>query len=268
MSIALKPLVTSVVQAGYRFYEDGTETGATALAAQDTAPTVDVSSGDANLGLRMRLQSNSLVDLPGTDDWQLQSEKNASGTWVNVAPAVVLADTYPSSNYANSGAISSTIPRNGQSFLGNGAKLTRVGFWMNKSGTPDGTVVAHLYAHSGTFGTSGLPSTLLASSTTLLQSVDLPTTAGWVYFDFDGTVTLTNGTPYCIAAATTCTVSNAVLMGIDNSTPTHAGGYVWFDTSWHVVAGQDLLFEAYTEGTPPPAVPYDSPSLTAWSGHH
>ena len=39
-----------------------------------------------NLGLRVRLQEGNAGNVPATDDWQLQWEKNASGTWTNAAP--------------------------------------------------------------------------------------------------------------------------------------------------------------------------------------
>ena len=81
------PLPPAITQAAYRFYADGTETGATALAAQDTGYTADTSGGDVNLQLRVRLQSTNAVAVPATDDFQLQWEKNTSGTWSDVTSA-------------------------------------------------------------------------------------------------------------------------------------------------------------------------------------
>ena len=57
-------IAPAVTQAAYRFYADGTETGATALAAQDTGYTADVTAGDVNLQLRLRLQSTSAAAIP------------------------------------------------------------------------------------------------------------------------------------------------------------------------------------------------------------
>ena len=82
--------------------------------------------------------------------------------------------------------IASTVPRGGQSFLGNG-KLVRVEFYISKSSTPNGTVAARLYASDGTFGTSGLPTgALLAVRTTLSttrRSTSRPRRGG-CHFDF------------------------------------------------------------------------------------
>ena len=76
----------AITQAAYRFYADGTETGSTAFAGQDTGYTADTSSGDVNLQVRTRLQSTTAVAVPATDDWQLQWEKTP-GT-------ATLADSY------------------------------------------------------------------------------------------------------------------------------------------------------------------------------
>jgi hypothetical protein len=72
----------AVTQAAYQFYADGTETASVALAAQDTAPTVDATR-DVGIQLRVRLQSTTTAAIAATDDFQLQYEKNSSGSWVN-----------------------------------------------------------------------------------------------------------------------------------------------------------------------------------------
>jgi len=99
----------AVTQAAYRFYADGTETGATALAAQDTAPTVDLSSADENLALRVRLQETAGGTVPATDDFQLQWEKNSSGTWVDVGTGTSTVSGYASANLTDGGATTSRL---------------------------------------------------------------------------------------------------------------------------------------------------------------
>lgn len=79
----------TITQASYRFYDQGTESGSVALAAQDTPRNGDITNGDGIGQLRVRLQSTNTGVIAATDDWQLQYEKNASGTWVNVPSAVV-----------------------------------------------------------------------------------------------------------------------------------------------------------------------------------
>ncbi len=71
----------AITQAAYRFYDDGTESGSTALAAQDTAHTVDVSSGNVDTHLRIRLQETAGGDATSSHQYNLQYELNASGAW-------------------------------------------------------------------------------------------------------------------------------------------------------------------------------------------
>jgi len=89
--ITNEPLFT---QAAFRFYEDGTESGSTAIDTQDTNITRDVSGGDSNLQLRVRLQETNAVIALTTDDYQLQYELNDSASWENVDQTTSLTATY------------------------------------------------------------------------------------------------------------------------------------------------------------------------------
>ena len=78
----------AVTQAGYQFFDQGAESTSVALAPQNTAIIGNLATGDAIGQLRMLLQSTNAAPVPATDDWQLQWEKNASGTWTSVGPVV------------------------------------------------------------------------------------------------------------------------------------------------------------------------------------
>ena len=75
--------------------------------------------------------------------------------------------------------------------------LTRAAFWLKKVGAPTGNITAKLYAHTGTYGVSSLPGTLLATSNSVDVST-LPTSVGRVDFYFSGTYSLAAGTPYIV----------------------------------------------------------------------
>src|SRR5262245_53826711 len=77
----------SLTQAAYRIYDDnGSESAATALAAQDTSfVTTNNYGSDCFFHLRVRLQSTTAVDVASTDDFQLQYDKNSAGSWTNVS---------------------------------------------------------------------------------------------------------------------------------------------------------------------------------------
>ena len=82
MTVALLPPDPTFTQDAFRFYEDGTESGSTATAAQSTNVTRDV-NGDSNIALRVRLQETAGSTALTTDDYQLQYSLN-SGTYTNV----------------------------------------------------------------------------------------------------------------------------------------------------------------------------------------
>ena len=268
---------TGGVDLMFRVYANpSNEATSTALAAQDTAYTADTSSGDVNLQVRVRLQSTNAAPPVATDDWQLQWEKNTSGTWNNVT-ADLLADGYPDTNNSLADAIWVTAggtPSRGQTFLGNGQRLTRVGWWLASGGSPGtgltGTLSADLYAHTGTFGLTGVPTgTALATATTTVNAAVLTTTLTWFYFDFDRSLTLTNSTPYVVVLTVTGGNSDDfqryVRVSTDNTSPTHPGNAVRFISgAWGAQSGVDTIFALYTgaAAAPTTVVPYASANLT------
>jgi hypothetical protein len=249
--------------AAYRVY-----TGAAALAAENTAYTADVTAGDVNLLVRTRLQSTNAGVIAATDDWQLQREKNASGTWNNVVGSAVeaLSDNYGSANRDDFGNIVSSASFWAQSFTGDGSFLTRAGLYLSKAAAPTGQLRMELWTHSGVFGTSGVRGSLLATSTT---TTDLSTlTAGtyaWRYVTFAGTFQLVAGTNYVLVgqpvAGAVIDSTNQVLFGCDVSAPTHPGNAQNGSTGL-AVPGTDLCFEVYTTPSVGTVVPYNSPNLT------
>lgn len=67
----------------WRSYDsDGGEAASTALAAQDTAADVDVSSGDKAFQLRARVDETGGASGSTMDDYRIEYEKNDSATWV------------------------------------------------------------------------------------------------------------------------------------------------------------------------------------------
>lgn len=67
----------------YRWYGTGTQSGAAALAAQDTALDLDVSGGDVIVVLRVRVQERGGTHGATTDDWVLQVNAKGEG-WLNL----------------------------------------------------------------------------------------------------------------------------------------------------------------------------------------
>jgi hypothetical protein len=133
-------------------------------------------------------------------------------------------------------------------------KLTSCKFSLMKVGSPVGNLKADLYAHSGTYGSTSVPTgNALATSSNSVAMASLSASAYALFtFTFDGTYTLTYGTNYCIVvyaadATTLDTTTNYILCGEDASSPGHGGnegGYgssTWYYSSPSV----DMCFYVY-----------------------
>jgi hypothetical protein len=257
----LQPVPPSQIsQASYRFYDDGAESTSNALAPQDSAYSADLSAGNVPLQLRVRLQSTTVEDVLATDQFLLQSEKNGSGTWRSVGG---LADNYPEYNAGTQVTYFTAGQGHGQSFTGDGGLLTRAAFWMGTTLSPPGNLTAVVYAHTGTFGTASGVGTGSPLATSTPRSAALPNAYQWQYFDFDGTLTLANGTPYVIVVMldTTGDASNTVNMRVDNTVPSHPGIKQTLSAgAWTASAGSDAIFRIYSAGAH--VGPFDSANLT------
>ena len=262
-TINVTQTLPAVTQAAYRFYADGTEAGSTAVAAQGSSYTADVTTGDVNTQLRVRLQSTTTADLPVMDDWQLQWEKNTSGTWTNVTSGVV--SSYDEANDFSTTIFSSTAASRmiGQTFLGDGSKLQQARFYGSRIGSPTGNTEARLYAHTGTFGSSGIPTGAVLATSTPIDVTTISTTNGWIVFNFDGTFTLANGTAYCIVwvPPPTSTGANAVQYNSDSTSPTHPGNLVRHDGSSWLFSANDVIHAVHAAAAAV-VVPYASTNLT------
>lgn len=84
IAAAFKPLRT-FNQTEAAFYEDGTETGSVVIDSGADSITRDVTAGDSNLQLRIRIQETSGVGGSAADTYQLQYEIDDSGIWEDVA---------------------------------------------------------------------------------------------------------------------------------------------------------------------------------------
>lgn len=180
----------------------------------------------------------------------------------SVAPILIsfqgnLDDNYPSSNNSTSTQFGSGANKFvGQSFTPSvGKRLSRVGFYLRKAGSPTGTMVAKLYAHTGTYGTSSLPTgTVLATSNEWDVSLG---TAGFsmVYFDFSTPVDLTAGTQYVVGLETSSGdgVTNYIDLSLDSTSPTHGGNTIGSTdlATYTAYSAYDTIFYSYMSMTMP-----------------
>lgn len=144
-----------------------------------------------------------------------------------------------------------------QSFTGDGKALYSVKLYLSKTGTPTGNAHVDIYAHSGTFGTSSVPtgSVLATSSNFDVSTLTGTPTLYEILFTGANKITLTNATKYVWAfVSNNGNASNFVNIGIDITSPTHGGNWGdHFGGTWNAVAGGDLIFYVYGEAVGPTA---------------
>ena len=142
-----------------------------------------------------------------------------------------------------------TVIGQAQSFA-NGANaqyLTRLRVKMKQTGSPTGNVTAKLYAHSGTFGSSSIPTGAALATSVTFDAAILTTS----YLEYEIAFT----TQYEMAASTNYVVSveHAAIDGSNYvnvqglaSSGTHAGNRSQLVSStWTATAGDDLYFKVY-----------------------
>lgn len=166
--------------------------------------------------------------------------------------SIVVLGNYGEANYDTYSNIQGFS--RGQTFTSPGGAyaLKRCSFWMRRSGnTITGTphVRAKLFAHSGTYGSTGVPTgSALSVSGDILQAGLSSASLGWVEFTFSSPYTLSPNTQYCIVIESDADATGGLYVGYDASSPTHAGNY--FDNaggSWAYNAGRDVIFKAIGE---------------------
>ena len=145
--------------------------------------------------------------------------------------------------------LSDTLTGIGQSFLGTGDSLGSIIFSARKLNSPTGTAYAKVYAHSGTFGTSSVPT---GAALAVSDGVDLTDISGSFgvltppfYFSGANQITLANGTPYVLTIE--FTPQAGTFLNPLNSSPTSVGPgnfCYFFGGSW-AAASFDLVYYLY-----------------------
>jgi hypothetical protein len=129
-----------------------------------------------------------------------------------------------------------------QSFTGTGIALTDVVFKVIKTGSPTGSCYAKLYAHSGTFGSTSVPTGAALATSDAYDVSTVPTSATDITLHFSTPYTCVNGTYYVIAFSNTNTNSTNNIGCYYNTPSAHAGNAAYYDTSWHYVGSYDTYF--------------------------
>jgi phage minor structural protein len=175
---------------------------------------------------------------------------------------IILVDSYGESKFTGNAYILYSTGNNivAQSFTGKSGYLKSAKFYLKKFSYPTGNAVAKLYAHSGTFGISSVPTgAALATSSNFDVSTLSRTSLQLINFDFDGTYELIDGTKYCISIEYSGGDSSHFIYAcIDNTYLEHAGNLSHFAPTydWFIEQYVDCIFYVYAEEI----TPYVEPS--------
>lgn len=178
-----------------------------------------------------------------SDDFRATTSSQLNGT-----PNQAI-DSYSESNFGgNINDFNTTYHYHGQSFANTSKiSLTSAEFYINRTGSPTGNIVAAIYAHDGgTFGSTGKPtgSTLAVSDNVDVSSIS--TSKALVSFAFSGLnrIILLASTNYFVIlqeVGVTADASNRIVIGYDSTSATHAGSMVRSSdgSSWTVLTSNN-----------------------------
>jgi hypothetical protein len=206
-----------------------------------------VSSG--TMSILIKKQTVSITSLRGYGSTlAISVKKQTMAITGQTRSDLTLIASYSESNQNYNGALA-TGQKLGQSVMGIGESMPLCKFYLKREGTGGGgNFIAKVYAHSGTFGTSSVPtgSSLVDSNPVAVSTLGLAYTL--ISFIFDTPYTLANGTPYVIVLDFTGTTSggNQPVFGAKSGNPHGAGNdCLYYDGAWHANASVGLCYYLY-----------------------
>jgi len=144
------------------------------------------------------------------------------------------------------GPIGTDVLAYAQSFTGDGTILKSVKWYLKDSGSAVGNIYAKIYAHSGTYGTSSVPTGSVLATSDAIDASTLSSSYELIEFNFSGgeQITLTNGTYYCVSIEHTGQDpwEGIIYVGGDSTSPTHSGNMSEYGTQWSPSSSDDFCF--------------------------
>ncbi len=210
---------------------------------------------DGYVGTSTRIRSSAFTPVNGRHYRIAASSTSALGSY-DIYDAKIVVDqvaqggtvSYSETNQDQENILQGAggdFTGSGQSFTSLGGALTSAKFYIRKNNSPTGNAVAKLYAHTGTYGVSSLPTgTALATSdnfdvSTLTSSLALTT----LTFSGANQYAMTNGTNYVITFEFSGgSIGNDVRLGRDATSPTPSGNASFLQGTWQLNASDDLIF--------------------------
>jgi hypothetical protein len=184
-----------------------------------------------------------------------------TGTFMsNIVKPLSVAASYSEANRTTSvtNLRSDSVNQVGQTFTSasTGNVYSAVAY-LNKNGSPTGTITAKIYAMTGTLGLTSKPTGSALITSDAVNVADFSASISLVTFRFSTTnvYSLTSGTNYALVldcSNVTGDASNAVEWGQDTTSPTHAGNkFTSTDNgaNYTTSSSVDMCFYVYTVGS-------------------
>ena len=172
--------------------------------------------------------------------------------------SLIIVDSYSESNYDSWFYYRSGTEKGSHSFTGKAGNLVSCKWFLRKWGSPTGNIVAKLYAHSGVFGISSIPT---GEPLAVSNTIDIATISIYwslIIFDFVGAnqFIFIDGVKYCISIEFSGgDASNYLKVGADMTSPTHPGNIAdYYEGNWVLYPDRDFIFYVYAEETRDPFV--------------
>lgn len=203
----------------------------------------------------LSLETNDQTSQTQTANARLQKTVDQAQTAKASLVRRVLVDNYDFSNGDSTVSLYiSSIFRAGQSFTtdSTGGYLHSLAVQIQSVGSPTGNIVAELYAHSGTYGTDGVPTGSVLATSGTIDVTTIPTAPSLATFFFTGVnaVVLTPNTNYALVVRVTGgNASNYINLIYDSTTPTHPGNFFFDVGSWVPIGTADVIFDLYRNVT-------------------
>ena len=142
-----------------------------------------------------------------------------------------------------------TVNGTAQSFAASAGLLSSITAKLSKLGAPTGNITAFLYAHSGTFGSSSVPTGAALATSDPIDIADIVAGADLLYkFQFTDEFTLVAATNYVFSIEFTGgDGSNHLIVRYDAGAAT-AGNKSTLNGSWAADAADDLVFQVARGG--------------------
>lgn len=129
----------------------------------------------------------------------------------------------------------------------------------------DKSTYAKVYSHSGTYGTSSLPDTLLATSDAVSTSA-IGGSLSLITFSFTGAnrITLSASTQYVVMFDYSTATSDSDIVGIsyDFTSPSHGGNEAYLNQAGWTTSSSDLCFYVYGDTVAPTVTTQNCSSVT------